>query len=112
LKKLTLTNFAKFKAINLSPFLGMAFQAMGEMMLTDEKSREGWMSGSIAGNHLSLPIFRISAGEGVVLHTYGRNRVAQLFGVNVLNGRIDLNMNGSKAERRVFTEELVTGIPC
>jgi hypothetical protein len=53
-----------------------------------------------------------SAAEGVVLHTYGRNRVAQLFGVNDLNGRIDLKMNGSKAEGGVFTEELVTGIPC
>jgi hypothetical protein len=33
-----------------SPFLGMAFQAMGEMMLRNKKSREGWMSRSIAGN--------------------------------------------------------------
>jgi hypothetical protein len=63
-----------------SPFLAMAFQAMGEMMLRNEKSREGWMSGSIAGNHLSLSIFRISAAEGVVLHNYGINRVAQFFG--------------------------------
>ncbi len=44
------------KIVASSPFLGMAFQAMGEMMLRNEKSREGWMSGSIAGNHMSLPI--------------------------------------------------------
>jgi hypothetical protein len=94
-----------------SPLLGMAFQAMGEMMLRNEKSREGWMSGSIAGNHLSLPIFRISAAEGVVLHNYGINRVSQLFGVNDLNGRIDLNTNGSEVEGGVFTEELVTRYP-
>jgi hypothetical protein len=65
-----------------SPFLGMAVQAMGEMMLRNEKSREGWMSGSIAGNHMSLPIYRITAAEGVVLHNYGIDGVAQLFGVN------------------------------
>jgi hypothetical protein len=94
-----------------SPFLGMAFQAMGEMMLTNEKSREGWMSGSIAGNHLAFPIFRISAAEGVVLHDYGMNRVSQLFGVNDLNGRVDLNTNGSEAEGGVFIEELVTRYP-
>jgi hypothetical protein len=65
-----------------SLFLGLAFQAMGEMMLRNEKSREGWMSGSIAGSHMSLSIFRITEAEGVVLHTctYGIDRVAQLFG--------------------------------
>jgi hypothetical protein len=46
-----------------SPFLGMAFQAMGEMMLRNEKSREDWMSESIAGNHMSLPIYRITTAE-------------------------------------------------
>jgi hypothetical protein len=89
----------------------MAFQAVGEMMLRNKKSREGWISESIAGNHLSLPIFRISAAEGVVLHNYGINRVAQLFGVNDLNGRIDLKMNGSEVEGGVFTEELVIRYP-
>jgi hypothetical protein len=81
------------------------------MMLRNKKSREGWMSGSIAGNHLSLPLFRISAAEGVVLHNYGINRVSQLFGVNDLNGRVDLNTNGSEAGGGVFTEELVTMYP-
>ncbi len=80
-------------------------------MLRNEKSREGWMSRSIAGNHLSLPIFKISAAEGVVLHNYGINRVAQLFGISDLNGCIDLNTNGSEAEGEVFTEELVTRHP-
>jgi hypothetical protein len=94
-----------------SPFLRMTFQAMGEMMVRNQKSREGWMSGSIAGNHYSLPIFRISAAEGVVLHNYGINRVVQLFGVNDLNGSVDLNTNGSEAEGGVFTEELVTKNP-
>jgi hypothetical protein len=30
-----------------SLFHGMAFQAMGELMLRNEKSREGWMSRTI-----------------------------------------------------------------
>jgi hypothetical protein len=94
-----------------SPFLGMAFQAMGEMMLRNEKSREGWMSGSIAGNHMSLPIYRVTPAEGVVLHNYGIDRVAQLFGVNDLNGRIDLNTNGSEVEGGLFVEEFVTRYP-
>ncbi len=42
-----------------SPFLGMAFQAMEEMMLRNEKSREGWMSGSIAGNHIHFPYIEL-----------------------------------------------------
>jgi hypothetical protein len=33
----------------------MTFKAMGEMMLRNKKSREGWMSRSIAGNHMLLP---------------------------------------------------------
>ncbi len=33
------------------------------------------------------------------------DRVAQLFGVNDLNRRIDLNTNGSEAEGGVFTED-------
>jgi hypothetical protein len=49
--------------------------------------------------------------NGVVLHNYGIDRVAQLFGVNDLNGRIDLNTNGSEAEGGVFTEDLVTRYP-
>jgi hypothetical protein len=89
----------------------MAFQAMGEMMLRYEKSREGWMSGSIAGNNMSLPIYRITPAEGVVLHNYGIYRVAQLFGVNDLNGRIDPNTNGSEVEGGLFVEELVTRYP-
>jgi hypothetical protein len=60
---------------------------------------------------MSLPIYRITAAEGVVLHNYGIDRVAQLFGVNYLNGRIDLNTNGSKVEEGVFIEELVTRYP-
>jgi hypothetical protein len=48
-----------------SPFLGMALQAMREMILSNKKSREGCMSGSIAGNHMSLPIYRITTAEGV-----------------------------------------------
>jgi hypothetical protein len=81
------------------------------MMLRNKKSREGWMSRSIAGNHMSLSIYRIPAAKGVVLHNYGIDKVAQLFGVNDLNRRIDLNMNGSKVEGGVFTEELVTRYP-
>jgi hypothetical protein len=54
------------------------------------------MSGSIADNHLSLPIYRISAAEGLVLDNYGINKVAQLFGVNDLIGCIDLNTKGLK----------------
>jgi hypothetical protein len=55
---------------------------MGELMLRKEKNREGWMSGSIAGNQLSVPIYRITAA---VLHNYGRDRVAQLYEVIDLN---------------------------
>ncbi len=84
---------------------------MGEMMRRNEKSREGWMSGSIAGNHMSLPIHRITPAEGVVLHNYGIDRVAQLFGVNNLNGRIDPSTNGSEVESGLFAEELVTRYP-
>ena len=94
-----------------SPFLGMAFQAMGEMMLRNEKSREGWMSGSIAGNHMSPAIYRITAAEGVVLYSYGIDRVSQLCGINDLNGRIDLHRNGSEVENGNFPEELVTRYP-
>jgi hypothetical protein len=86
----------------------MAFQAMGERMLRNEKSREGCMSRSIDDNHMSLPINRMTATKGVVLHNYGVDRVAQLFRVNDLNGRIDLNTNGSEVEGGVFFEELVT----
>jgi hypothetical protein len=94
-----------------SPFLGMAFQAMGGMMLRNKKSREGWMSGSIAGNPISLPMYRITPAEGVVLHNYGIDRVAQLFGVNDLNGRTDPKTNGSEVEGGLFAEELVTRFP-
>ncbi len=38
-----------------SPFLEMAFQAIGEMMRRNEKSREVWISRSIAGNGMPLP---------------------------------------------------------
>jgi hypothetical protein len=81
------------------------------MMLRNEKSREGWMSGSIASNHMSLPIYRITAAEGLVLHNHGIGRVAQLFGFNDLNWRIDLNSNGSEVKGGVFTEELITCYP-
>ncbi len=47
---------------------------------------------------MSLPIYRITTAEGVVLHNYGIDRVAQLFGVNDLNGRTDLITNGSEVE--------------
>jgi hypothetical protein len=47
------------RLVTSSTFLGMAFQAMGEMMLKNEKRREGWMSGSVAGNHTSLSIYSI-----------------------------------------------------
>jgi hypothetical protein len=77
-----------------------------------KKSREGWISGSIAGDHVSLPIYRITAAEGVVLHDYEIDRFGQLFGVNDLNGRIDLSTNGSEVEGGVFTEELVTSSMC
>jgi hypothetical protein len=66
------------------------------------------MSGSIAGNHLSLSIYRISSAEGLVRDNYGINKVAQLFGVNDLIVCIDLNTNGSEVEGGVFIEELVT----
>jgi hypothetical protein len=88
-----------------SSFLGMAFQAMGEMMRRNEKSREGWMSGFIAGNHMSLLIYRITPAEGVVLHNYGTDRVAQLFGVNDLNLCIDPSTKGSEVEGGLFAEE-------
>jgi hypothetical protein len=42
------------------------------------------MSGSIAGNHLSVPINRITAA---VLHNYGIDRVAQLYEAIDLNER-------------------------
>ncbi len=65
------------------------------------------MSGSIAGNHMSLP-YRVTPAEGVVLHNHGIDRVAQLFGVNDLNGCIDVNTNGSEVEGGLFVEEFVT----
>ncbi len=82
-----------------------------EMMLRNEKSREGWMSGSIAGNHMSPAIYRITAPDGVVLHNYGIDRVSQLFGVNDLNGGIDLHTNGSEVKGGFFPEELVNRYP-
>jgi hypothetical protein len=91
--------------------LGMTFQAMGEMMLKNEKSREDWMGRSIAGNHMSLPIYRITPAEGVVLHNYGIDRVAKLFRVNDLNGLIDPRTNGFKVDRGLFAEESVTRFP-
>jgi hypothetical protein len=94
-----------------SPFLEMTFQSMGEMVCRNEKSRKGWMSGSIAGNHMSLPIYRITPAKGVALHNYGIDRVAQLFGVSDLNGRIAPNTNGSGVEGGLFAEELVTRYP-
>jgi hypothetical protein len=84
---------------------------MGGMMLRNKKSREGWMSGSIAGNPISLPMYRITPAEGVVLHNSGIDRVAQLFGVNDLNGRTDPKTNGSEVEGGLFAEELVTRYP-
>jgi hypothetical protein len=57
---------------------------------------------------MSLPIYRISAAEGLVLHSYGIDRVAQLCGVNDLNGRIDPNTNGSEVEGGLFTVKLIT----
>ncbi len=69
------------------------------------------MSGSIAGNHMSLPIYRITPAEGEFLHNYGIDRVAQLFGVSDLNGCIDPNTNGSEVEGGLFAEELVTRYP-
>jgi hypothetical protein len=49
-----------------SPFLGMAFQVMEEMMLRNKKNREGWVNGSIANNIMSLPFYRITVAEGMV----------------------------------------------
>ncbi len=72
------------------------------------------MSGSIAGNHMSPAIYRITAPDGVVLHNYGIDRVSQLFelfGVNDLNGHIDLHTNGSEVEGGFFPEELVNRYP-
>jgi hypothetical protein len=40
-------------------------------MFRNEKSREGLMSRSIARNHLSLPLNRITVAEGIVLCNYG-----------------------------------------
>jgi hypothetical protein len=54
---------------------------------------------------MSLPIYRITTVQGVVLHSYGIDRVAQLFGVS------DPNTNGSETEGGLFTEELVTRYP-
>jgi hypothetical protein len=59
----------------------------------------------------SLDIYRITTAEGVVLHNYGIDRVAQLFGVNDLNGHIDPTTNGVEVEGGLFTEELVTRYP-
>jgi hypothetical protein len=47
---------------------------------------------------MSLPIYRITPAEGAVPHNYGIDRVAQLFGVNDLNGRIDPNTKGYEVE--------------
>ncbi len=69
------------------------------------------MCGSIAGNHMSLPIYRITPAEGVVLHNYGIDRVAQMFGVNDLNGCIDLNTNGPEVEGGLFFDEFVIRYP-
>jgi hypothetical protein len=60
---------------------------------------------------MSLPIYRITPAEGVVLHNYGIDRVAQLFGVNDLNGCIDLNTNGSEVEGGLFVDEFVIRYP-
>ncbi len=43
----------------------------------------------------------------MVLHNFGIDRASQLFGVNDLNGRIDLHTNGSEVEGEFFPEELV-----
>jgi hypothetical protein len=51
----------KKRLVTSSPFLEITFQELGEMMLQNEKTREGWMSRSIAGNHMSLSIYRITA---------------------------------------------------
>ncbi len=69
------------------------------------------MSESIAGNHMSLPIYRITTAEWVVLHNYGIDRIAQLCGVNDLNGRIDPSTNRFEVEGGLFTEDLVTRYP-
>jgi hypothetical protein len=66
------------------------------------------MSGSIAGNYMSLLIYRNTSAEGVVLHNCGIDGVAQLFGVNDLN---DPKTNWSKVEGGLFTEELATRYP-
>jgi hypothetical protein len=47
----------------------------------------------------------------VVLHNHGIDRVAQLFGVNDLNGRIDPRTNGSEVEGGLFGDKLVTRYP-
>ncbi len=44
----------------------------------------------------------------MVLHNYRIDRVAQLFGVNDKNGRIDPKTNESEVEGGLFTEELAT----
>jgi hypothetical protein len=94
-----------------SPFLHKAFQAMGDMLQRNEKSREGWLSGSISGNHVSPKLYKISAAEGLILNHYGLNRVAQLYGTNDLNGQIDTQTLASQTQPGVFTEDLITRYP-
>jgi hypothetical protein len=45
---------------------------------------------------MSHPIFGIKAAEAIILHTYGLDREAQLYGVNILPGHIDPIRMGAK----------------
>ncbi len=86
-------------------------QIYGKRLAPYSLGRHSKPWGSIAGNHMSLPIQRINAAEGVVLRSYRIDRVAQLYGGDDLNGCIDLNMNGFEVEGGLFTEELVIRYP-
>jgi hypothetical protein len=89
----------------------MAFQAMEEMILRNEKKQGKLDERIYCWQSYVTSHIRITTAEEVVLLNYGLDGVAQLFGVDDLNGHIDPNTNGSEVEGGLFTEELVTRYP-
>ncbi len=61
-------------------------KAMAKMLELNEKSKEGWMTASIAGHTKANDIYRISAADGVVLDHFGLTHVGRLFGRDDMTG--------------------------
>ncbi len=84
---------------------------MEEMILRNEKKQGKLDERIYCWQSYVTSHIRITTAEEVVLLNYGLDGVAQLFGVDDLNGHIDPNTNGSEVEGGLFTEELVTRYP-